>query len=298
MKLVDAGKTPSSQTPNPGEGAEPCLGKGEMDRDPVYDHIGTGYDLTRRADPYLTSRFAEWLALQPAQEYLDLACGTGNYTIALAERGGTWTGLDESETMIESARQKSDRVRWVRSAAEAMPFPSRHFAGALCSLAIHHFSELRGAFAEARRVLAEGRFVLFTASREQMKRYWLNEYFPQAMARATAQMPALDEVIAAIRAAGFISITTEPYFVKPDLQDGFLYSGKQRPAVYLDEKARAGSSTFRALADAAEVESGCARLARDIETQRIQEVIARSQSEEGDYLFVVAATHKLEGGSV
>lgn len=37
---------------------------------------------------------------------LDLACGTGTYTLALATRGFRVTGIDLDETMIELARQK------------------------------------------------------------------------------------------------------------------------------------------------------------------------------------------------
>jgi ubiquinone/menaquinone biosynthesis C-methylase UbiE len=82
---------------------------------------------------------------------------------------------------------------------EALPFQDDIFSGVMCTLAIHHFQALRPAFQEAFRVLATGRFVLFTGTAEQMHGYWLNAYFPTAMARSIAQMPSLPEIGHALR---------------------------------------------------------------------------------------------------
>ena len=59
----------------------------------LYDRIGGGYDVTRRADPIIAGRLAHHLALGSSGNYLDIACGTGNYTSTLAAVGGTWTGV-------------------------------------------------------------------------------------------------------------------------------------------------------------------------------------------------------------
>lgn len=53
----------------------------------LYDQIGVGYDATRRADGYIVDRLANLLKLRSGASYLDVACGTGNYTLALAARG-------------------------------------------------------------------------------------------------------------------------------------------------------------------------------------------------------------------
>ena len=83
-------------------------------------------------------------------------------------------------------------------------------------------------------------------------------------------------------------VTTEPYTVRPDLQDLFLYSGKHRPTLYLDPVVRASISSFVDLAREGEIAEGCERLARDIETKHIGRVIAEAEHEGGDYLFLVA----------
>jgi ubiquinone/menaquinone biosynthesis C-methylase UbiE len=222
-------------------------------RPPLYDRIGTQYDVTRRADPYLVGRLIDHLNATSTGEYLDMACGTGNYTIAIAQTGIRVHGIDQSWRMIATAREKSRAVTWHIGNVEALPFHDGVFAGVLCTLAIHHFQALQPAFQEVFRVLAPGRFVLFTSTAEQMRGYWLNAYFPAAMARSITQMPSLPAIMQALRQSGFASTHTEPYEVQTDLQDFFLYSGKHRPEMYLDPRVRAGISTFAALSDPSEV---------------------------------------------
>lgn len=72
------------------------------------------------------------------------------------------------------------------------------------------------------------------------------------------------------------------YFVKPDIQDLFLQSGKYRPEV------RNGISTFAALPNRDEVQKGLAQLKTDIEDGSILKVIEFYESGVGDYLNVSA----------
>ena len=257
----------------------------------IYDQIGTDYDITRRADPYLATRMAHLLELRSGKRYLDLACGTGNYTASLASRAGRWTGLDASTVMVEQARAKSPAVNWVCGSAEELTDADATYDGVLCSLALHHLKDLDSAFREVRRVIGRGHFVIFTSTPEQMRGYWLNEYFPKAMERSVAQMPSQEVVRDACLRAGFSRVYSETYFVQPDLQDGFLYVGKHRPEIYLSERVRAGSSTFRTLAEPEEVRIGCERLAGELASRAFHKVFDRFENERGDYLFVRASTY-------
>ena len=228
------------------------------------------------------------LAQDRSGNYLDIACGTGNYTSTLAQDGGGWTGIELSFKMLAAANGKSSQVQWCIGNAMALPFSGAVFSGAMCTLAIHHFAELLPVFQEAYRVLDRGRFVILTATTVQMQSYRLNEYFPDAMVKSIEQMPALDLVTGALTQAGFTSIDTKGFDIRDDLQDFFLYSGKYRPEMYLDEGVRRGISTFASLADPEEVTSGCLRLAEDIQSGRIDEVRASYENQGGDYLFVIA----------
>jgi SAM-dependent methyltransferase len=254
----------------------------------IYEQIGESYDLTRRADPYIVSRLNYHLNVYAHLSYLDVACGTGNYTVALAQRGGRWHGIDQSQRMIAAAQKKSNSIFWQLADVTRLPYKEKTFSGVVCTLAIHHFVSLAAAFNEIHRVMATGNFVLFTATPEQMMSYWLAEYFPEAISRSAEQMPALELVEDALSEAGFRSITTEDYFVQEDLQDFFLYSGKHRPAMYLDTNVRSGISTFSLLASKTEIETGCGKLEADIKQGRIKDVIKKYEHSGGDYKFVIA----------
>lgn len=257
----------------------------------LYDSIGAGYDSTRRADPYLAARLTHHLALVPDGHYLDLACGTGNYTTVMAAQAGRWIGVDSSAHMLQMARHKGAPVLWHQADASALPFTAGCFQGILCTLAIHHFPALFAVLREARRVLQQGHLVVFTSTAEQMHGYWLNAYFPEAMARSIVQMPTLHSLLMTFTEAGWRLVARELYAVQPDVQDGFLYSAKHHPERYLSANFRRGISTFANLADPEEVRTGCQRLQDDLQTGRLEQVMASYQNNDGDYVFLVATPY-------
>jgi SAM-dependent methyltransferase len=257
---------------------------------PLYDLIGSTYARSRRADPSIVGTLAQELGLTPSGTYLDVACGTGNYTVALGGLGGAWSAVDVSTVMLAQASKKSSTIAWTQSSAEALPFPESTFDGAICTLAIHHFPELTSPFAEVRRTLRSGPFVIFTGLAEQMRHYWLCHYFPQLMARSIEKMPSEPQIRAALSKSGFNSIKVDPFFVTNELQDLFLYSGKHRPDLYLDPTVRANISSFANLAPASELQDGLARLTSDIQTGHVASVIAKYASKAGDYAYITART--------
>jgi SAM-dependent methyltransferase len=254
----------------------------------LYDRIGRTYDVTRRADPEIVERLARLMALTPGAAYLDVACGTGNYTIALANRGATMYGLDQSATMLAAARRKTSRVSWCQGDAERLPFRDRSFAGAVCTLAIHHFHDRIRAFEQVFRVMCAGPFAILTVDREQMERYWLNEYFPEMMAAGMRQLAPAGQVERELAGAGFGAIAVETWDVPDEIEDWGLYAGKHHPEIYLDPAVRAGISIFANLASAREVERACERLAADLRTGRFAEVARSYANSGGDYIFIAA----------
>ncbi|MBC8087955.1 MAG: methyltransferase domain-containing protein [Phycisphaerae bacterium] len=253
----------------------------------LYNRIGIGYDNTRRADPYIAGRLASLLRPDHGGRYLDVACGTGNYSAALCNlSGASWFGCDQSLQMLRAAFEKDAGVSWSAANVEHLPFASGTFSGAICTNALHHFSDLARVLTDLRRLLTTGaRCVVFSATREQMQRYWLNEYFPDAMARSAATMPTEAALLRAANEAGIVLRSREPYHIQPDLLDHFLYSGKHDPARYLDRSVRAAISTFAAHAAQDEVARGCQRLAMDIHSGRFDDIAMTYQNSGGDYAF-------------
>lgn len=254
----------------------------------LYDVIGAEYPSTRRADPEIVDSLNGFLQLSNTRSFLDIGCGTGNYTRALAARGGAWTGLDASKIMLDQAKLEPSSVNWVLGDANRLPFADAAFDGVVSTLAIHHFPDLYQPFSEVRRVMSGGAFVLFTAFAEQLRDYWLCHYFPTMLERSVRMMPSRHVVTAALRSVGFRSINVVPFTVGERLQDLFLYSGKLRPQLYLDAQVRANISSFATLCDPSELTSGTQALASDLKTGTFANVASKYQSRNGDYAFVIA----------
>jgi SAM-dependent methyltransferase len=255
----------------------------------LYDAIGRTYDTTRRADPSLTRCLTRHLNFARGARYLDIGCGTGNYTVALQQMGARMHGLELTSTMLAKARLKSDRVRWIQGNAESLPFCDRCFDGATGTFTLHHMKHPEHAIEEVFRVIEHGRFVIFTADLPQSSGYWLNEYFPAGMAAMHKQMPPAADIVRHLERAGFTAIELEPWEIPEDIQDWFLYAGKYRPEIYLDPAVRAGISTFaQGLISREETAEGCSRLEADIKSGRFEEVAASYRHDRGDCLFITA----------
>jgi ubiquinone/menaquinone biosynthesis C-methylase UbiE len=254
----------------------------------LYDRIGVGYDTTRQADPYLLSRLIHHLRPRADGRYLDVGSGTGNYTIAMHQAGVPIRGLELSATMLARAKEKAPAIAWHNGRAEAIPFAPHSFDGATCTFVHHHMADPLTAFKEVHRVLnPRARFVILNGKAEQMRHYWLNEYFPGLMARAIAPYERF-EAIGVLEAARFRIACEEKYDVTPDLKDFFLCCGKLQPERYLDPRIRSGISFFADALDQEEVARGVQRIADDIESGRINDVIRTYAWDGGDYMFTVA----------
>ena len=254
-----------------------------------YNRIGKNYNQTRKADPYLAIRMIHHLQPQTGKNYLDIGCGTGNYTHKISQAGGVFMGVDPSQRMLDAARERHPQIKWQLGTAENLPMEDESVDGVIASLTLHHWEDLEKGFKELQRVLKpEGKIVIFTSTPEQMEGYWRNQYFPQMMKDSCHQMPTEEDVRSAALKGGFALQKREIYEIRPDLQDGFLYVGKHEPQRYLDPQLRKGISSFSALAHQEEVKQGLQDLQKDIESGAIRNVMASFDHQKGDYLFIIA----------
>ena len=253
-----------------------------------YDKIGTDYNLTRKADKYLTAQLLRHLKPVKGGKYLDIGCGTRNYTNELQKKGFQFIGIDPSIEMLEKAKLKNNKIDWRIGSAENIGLPQNFVNGIIGSLTIHHWTNLNSGFTELHKVLKpNGRMVIFTATPEQMKGYWLNHYFPKMLAASIIQMPTFEKVKKAMKDSGFEILQTEKYFIKPDLEDKFLYCGKQNPELYFNDQIRHGISSFSSLANRTEVEQGLSKLRKDIDTRMINKIMRSYENDHGDYLYII-----------
>jgi len=85
---------------------------------------------------------------------LDVACGTGQSTVALLEVVDEIVGVDSSAEMLSRAVGRS-RIRYVEAEAEHMPLNDASFGLVTVALAFHWFDQQQFML-EARRVLRPG----------------------------------------------------------------------------------------------------------------------------------------------
>jgi len=245
------------------------------------------YARQRRTDAEVTVLLARAIAIEANAHYLDIGCGTGNYTTALAAYGGHWCGLDPSRAMLAKAPDNGSVSR-LCAMAEAMPFQGNAFDAAISVLATHHFNDLAKAFAEMERTLKpRRRLAVFSATRHQAEAFWLADYLPQMIAADAACLPLLAAMQEALKAAGFTAIKTTPYRVNAATQDRFFYRGAQAPGLYLSADARAAMSVFRH-ASPDELERGLARLAQEIDNGLWAEKTAKQTDGVGHYTLLTA----------
>jgi SAM-dependent methyltransferase len=104
------------------------------------------------------------------KDILEVACGTGRFTVMLAERGANITGLDISGPMIQQGRQKArdagvaDHVEFMRGDAARLPFPDNHF-DTVIAMRFFHLADTPAAFLSELRRVAETQVFFDTFNR-------------------------------------------------------------------------------------------------------------------------------------
>jgi len=149
----------------------------------MFAAVPPSYDLINRIVSLGMDRRWRRLAAEACLEagprrLLDLCCGTGDLTVALARRADEGTeiaGLDYSLPMLERARLKAraagmeQRIRFLHGEAAQLPFPDGYFDCVGISFAFRNLTYRnplrRPHLAEVKRVLREGgRYVIVESS--------------------------------------------------------------------------------------------------------------------------------------
>jgi demethylmenaquinone methyltransferase/2-methoxy-6-polyprenyl-1,4-benzoquinol methylase len=228
-------------------GANPHAATDKADRvQRMFAAIARSYDLNNRLhsfgrDQAWRRKAVKLCQVQPTDRVLDVACGTGDLTLAFAAaRPARLTGLDFTEEMLQIARQKSCQFvngkngvapEYVRGDAMALPFDDGTFDVVSIAFGIRNVNDPRKALNEFRRVLrAGGRLMVleFSRPRNAVIRV-LNALYTSHVMPVTASLIARDhsgayrylprsiqtflssqEMIAGIQGAGFATVTAHP----------------------------------------------------------------------------------------
>lgn len=134
----------------------------------MFDHISPTYDklnhiLSLNIDKSWRKKAVRMMVAKAPQYVLDIACGTGDFAIALARAGVPKVqGIDISEGMMQVGRAKihslglDDRILFRQEDSEAMTFADSTFDAVSVAFGIRNFEHRELGLQEMYRVLKPG----------------------------------------------------------------------------------------------------------------------------------------------
>jgi SAM-dependent methyltransferase len=165
---------------------------------------------------------------EPGGSVLDVGCGAGASTVALARLvpDGEVLGIDLSARMLELGRRRAaaaglDHVTFVQADAQVHPFDAGRFDVATSSFGAMFFGDPVAAYANIRRALGPGGRIAWVAWRDMAGNEWLSSFrealaagrdLPSPPPGAPGPVALGDAGIGTERleAAGFTDVAFEP----------------------------------------------------------------------------------------
>ena len=190
----------------------------------MFDTIAPRYDMvnrimTFRLDVRWRRRTVRDLGLAPGSTVIDLATGTGDFCIDLADAGLSPIGYDLSAGMLNAARTDAPLVH---ADILRLPLPDQAVDGATCGFALRNLVDLPPFFSErARGVRPGGRIALLDVAEPENKvlRWGHGLYFGKVvpkiggllsdkaaysyLPKSVAYLPPAEQLIAGLERAGF-----------------------------------------------------------------------------------------------
>jgi len=242
----------------------------------LYEQIGTGYTYARRTELRIAEHI--WSALGDAENVLNVGAGAGSYE----PPDRNVLAVEPSQVM--RAQRPPGAAPCIDASAEALPFPDNSFDAAMAVLSDHHWRDPIAGLLEMCRVARL--VVIFQWDNAETERFWLiRDYLPEYHA-LTTRRPGLAERAVAIGAR------MERVLIPWDCVDGFFHSYWRRPAAYLQESVRRGSSVWARLGEDVE-QRAVATLARDLDSgaweQRNAELLDLESIDLGARLLIAPA---------
>ena len=166
----------------------------------MFDHIAPTYDklnhlMSMNVDRAWRRRALKEIVDGTAQRILDVACGTGDSTIAIAKaaaKGSEVVGVDISEGMMALVEGKAEKagvgdcIRLEVADGEALPYADGTFDRVACAFGIRNFEHKEKGLAEFLRVLRPGgKAVVLELSvpRNRVVRWVYDLYFTRILPR-------------------------------------------------------------------------------------------------------------------
>lgn len=127
----------------------------------MFDGVAGRYDVTNTVLSAGNSHLwriatTKAVAPRPGERILDVACGTGTSTAALAKGGALVIGVDFSAGMIAEAVKRHPKLEFLEADATRLPFGDDEFDAVTISFGLRNIADPHAALAEFYRVLRPG----------------------------------------------------------------------------------------------------------------------------------------------
>ena len=157
----------------------------------LFNTIAGRYDLINDLQSfglhrYWKRRLLQLAAGRPGEKALDLCCGTGDVTFALARQGLAATGLDFSQEMLavaappagqSKATEPPGSITFLRGDAQEIPFPDASFDVVTISYGLRNLADMSRGLSEMLRVTRSGGRVLVLDFGKPDNAAWRAIYF-------------------------------------------------------------------------------------------------------------------------
>jgi len=213
----------------------------------MFSAIAGSYDLNNRLhslgrDQAWRRNAVKLCAVQPSDDVLDVACGTGDLAMAFAQAGPrSVTAVDFSEQMLDRARDKQQRaktdaleIEYRTADAMALPFADESFDIVSIAFGLRNVAEPMSALREFQRVLrAGGRLVVleFSEPKQPVLRWFSNLYCRRIMP-ITATLIARDRTGAYRYLPKSVETFASPEQLERELREAGFAEVEQHPQTF------------------------------------------------------------------
>ena len=136
----------------------------------TFDAVSNGYDLKAlRFFPESAKNMATLLGLRGDEQVLDVACGTGNASLAIASKlpRGRITAVDLSPVMLDKARKKAvslgiRNVEFLERDMQDLGFAERPFEIAVCAFGIFFVEDMDAQLSHIASTVRPGGRIMIT----------------------------------------------------------------------------------------------------------------------------------------
>jgi ubiquinone/menaquinone biosynthesis C-methylase UbiE len=162
--------------------------------------------------------FCRLLGDPPPRRVLDLACGPGIVSAAIARAVDAVVAFDLTEEMLEVARARCTaaslgNVEFRLGDAERLPFENGAFDAAVTRLSLHHFRAPHQVLAELRRVVSKGGVLVLgdIVSSEDTASAALHNALEQLRDPSHVRLLSEPDLVALVENAGFEVVAMESW---------------------------------------------------------------------------------------